>query len=314
MENLEVTEPRVSTTLMNFKSQYRQRRFTACIDTFSSIPYLMALANLRELIDQHSELSLDHQLSMIAKLQTEQVDHETAKLQHFTSRKTSLTNASNTRIWHTCENVRTYMMTRDMNEEANATKRASFRLSKCRFCSPGRRKKLWTRCSSQPPELYFVSENARVNSVKPEVGCLFETPSKSWRMQNKPMNSKASSKEQGATKQGPSDYSNGENRKYFSSEHSKLTKVKDEKRVWFEVELQGTQGDRESEIFQEKVPLGIKVGANITVTEVPGQEGAKGNVAEKKKVKESMKANLKKLLKYKAWLTRRSSFRDSSIG
>nr|GEW32103.1 zinc finger, CCHC-type [Tanacetum cinerariifolium] len=54
--------------------------------------------------------------------------------------------------------------------------------------------------------------------------------------------------------------------------------VQDEKRVWFE----------------EKVHLGIKVGANITVIEVPAQEGAEGNVAEKKKVKESMKANLGK--------------------
>ncbi|GKE04824.1 hypothetical protein Tco_1396842 [Tanacetum coccineum] len=90
--------------------------------------------------------------------------------------------------------------------------------------------------------------------------------------------------------------------------------VQDEKRVWFEVELQGAQGDREAEVFQvsnddtavaqrrledkqpeektntdclvkeqEKVHLGIKVGANITVTGVPGQEGAEGNVAEKKK-------------------------------
>ncbi|GJZ68079.1 reverse transcriptase domain-containing protein [Tanacetum coccineum] len=49
---------------------------------------------------------------------------------------------------------------------------------------------------------------------------------------------------------------------------------------------------------QEKVHLGIKVGANITVTGVLGQEGAEGNVAGKKKVKESMKANLGKLLKY----------------
>ncbi|GJU27992.1 hypothetical protein Tco_1166613 [Tanacetum coccineum] len=49
---------------------------------------------------------------------------------------------------------------------------------------------------------------------------------------------------------------------------------------------------------QEKEHLGIKVRANITVTGVPGQEGAEGNVAEKKKVKESMKANLGKLLKY----------------
>nr|GEV10586.1 hypothetical protein [Tanacetum cinerariifolium] len=104
--------------------------------------------------------------------------------------------------------------------------------------------------------------------------------------------------------------------------------------------IKGAQGDREAEVFQvsngdtavvrrrledkqleektntdclikeqEKVYLGIKVGENITVTGVPGQEGAEGNVAEKKKVKESIKANLKKLLKYKAWLTRRSPVR-----
>ncbi|GJX45347.1 hypothetical protein Tco_0262023 [Tanacetum coccineum] len=78
--------------------------------------------------------------------------------------------------------------------------------------------------------------------------------------------------------------------------------VQDEKRVWFEVELQGAQGDREAE-----------AGANITVTGVPGQEGAEGNVAEKKKVKKSMKANLWKLLKYKAWLTRRSLVRGKEI-
>ncbi|GKA16861.1 hypothetical protein Tco_0696698 [Tanacetum coccineum] len=34
---------------------------------------------------------------------------------------------------------------------------------------------------------------------------------------------------------------------------------------------------------RENVHLGIKVGANITVTEVPGQEGVEGNVVEKKK-------------------------------
>ncbi|GKC97681.1 hypothetical protein Tco_1167956 [Tanacetum coccineum] len=121
--------------------------------------------------------------------------------------------------------------------------------------------------------------------------------------------------------------------------------VQDEKRVWFEVELQGAQGDREADVFlvsnddtavaqrrledkkpeektntdclvkeQEKVHLGIMVGANITVTGVPGQEGAEGNVAERKKVKESMKSNLRKLLKYKAWLIRRSPVRSSSIG
>ncbi|GJX07209.1 hypothetical protein Tco_0195141 [Tanacetum coccineum] len=111
--------------------------------------------------------------------------------------------------------------------------------------------------------------------------------------------------------------------------------VQVDKRVWFEVELQGAQGNCEAEVFQvsnddaamaqrwlkdkqleaktnmdclvkeqEKVHLGIKVGANITVTEVTGQEGAKSNVAGKKKVKESMKANLGKLLKYNAWSTR----------
>ncbi|GJV11023.1 hypothetical protein Tco_1352564 [Tanacetum coccineum] len=59
---------------------------------------------------------------------------------------------------------------------------------------------------------------------------------------------------------------------------------------------------REAEVFQEqeKVHLDIKMGANITVSGVPGQEGAEGNVAEKKKVKESMKANIGKLLKYNA--------------
>ncbi|GKG57857.1 hypothetical protein Tco_0589468, partial [Tanacetum coccineum] len=89
------------------------------------------------------------------------------------------------------------------------------------------------------------------------------------------------------------------------------------------VELQGDQGDREADIFQvsnddtalaqrqlegkqheektntdclvkvqKKLHLGIKVGANITVTEVPSQKGAEGTVAKKKKVKESMKSNL----------------------
>ncbi|GKD71108.1 hypothetical protein Tco_1325198 [Tanacetum coccineum] len=101
--------------------------------------------------------------------------------------------------------------------------------------------------------------------------------------------------------------------------------VQIDKRVWFEVELQGAQGDREAEIFQvsnddaavaqrqlddkqleeqtntdclvkkqEKVHLSKKVEANIMVTGVPGQEGAEGNVAENKKVKESMKVNLGK--------------------
>ncbi|GJY99067.1 hypothetical protein Tco_0516497 [Tanacetum coccineum] len=98
-----------------------------------------------------------------------------------------------------------------------------------------------------------------------------------------------------------------------------------DKRVWFEVERQGAQGNRKAKVFQvsnddaavaqrrledkqleekintdclvkeqEKVHLGIKVEANIMVTRVPGQESAEGNVAENKKVKESMKANLGK--------------------
>ncbi|GKA94185.1 hypothetical protein Tco_0816171 [Tanacetum coccineum] len=121
--------------------------------------------------------------------------------------------------------------------------------------------------------------------------------------------------------------------------------VQVDKRVWFEVELQGAQRNREAEGFQvsnddaaavaqrrledkqleektntdclikeqENVHIGIKVGANIMVTGVPGQEGAEGNVAEKKKVKESVEANLGKLLKYNAWSTRWSPVRGSSM-
>nr|GEV32987.1 retrovirus-related Pol polyprotein from transposon TNT 1-94 [Tanacetum cinerariifolium] len=116
--------------------------------------------------------------------------------------------------------------------------------------------------------------------------------------------------------------------------------VQDEKRVWFEVELQGAQRDREAEVQvsnddtavaqrrledkqleektntdclvkeHKKVHLGIKVGANITVTGVLGQEGAEGNVGEKEKVKESMEANPRKLLMYNAWSTRWSPIRE----
>ena len=64
----------------------------------------------------------------------------------------------------------------------------------------------------------------------------------------------------------------------------------------------------------ERVHLGIKVGADITVTGAPGQEDAEGNVAEKKKLKKSIKANLRKLLKYNAWSTRWSPVRGSSTG
>ncbi|GJU67048.1 hypothetical protein Tco_1253307 [Tanacetum coccineum] len=110
--------------------------------------------------------------------------------------------------------------------------------------------------------------------------------------------------------------------------------VQFDKRVRFEVELQGAQENREAEIFrvsnddaavaqrwlkdkrlkkntntdclvkeQKKVYLYIKVGANIMVTIVPGKECAEGNVVEKKKV-ESMEANLGGLLKYNACLTK----------
>ncbi|GKG44543.1 hypothetical protein Tco_0485981, partial [Tanacetum coccineum] len=41
-----------------------------------------------------------------------------------------------------------------------------------------------------------------------------------------------------------------------------------DKRVWFEVELHGAQGDREAEVFQ--------VRANIMVTGVYGQEAGEG--------------------------------------
>ncbi|GJY57433.1 hypothetical protein Tco_0456548 [Tanacetum coccineum] len=106
--------------------------------------------------------------------------------------------------------------------------------------------------------------------------------------------------------------------------------VQDEKRVWFEVELQGAQGNRKAEDFrvsnddavvaqrwledkqleertntdclvkeQKKVHLGIKVGVDITITGVPGQEGPEGNVAGRKK-RRSKEAKLGNLLKYKA--------------
>ncbi|GJW50375.1 retrovirus-related pol polyprotein from transposon TNT 1-94 [Tanacetum coccineum] len=61
--------------------------------------------------------------------------------------------------------------------------------------------------------------------------------------------------------------------------------VQVDKRVWFGVELKGAQGNHEGE-----------VGANMMVTEVRCQDGAEGNVAEKKKVKESIESSLGKLL------------------
>nr|GEW86862.1 rhomboid-like protein 1 [Tanacetum cinerariifolium]GEX06394.1 rhomboid-like protein 1 [Tanacetum cinerariifolium] len=60
--------------------------------------------------------------------------------------------------------------------------------------------------------------------------------------------------------------------------HEGVHGVHDEKSVWFEVELQGAQKNHEAGVFQEqkKVHLVLKVGANIMVTGVPGQEGAEG--------------------------------------
>ncbi|GJS86131.1 hypothetical protein Tco_0752672 [Tanacetum coccineum] len=60
--------------------------------------------------------------------------------------------------------------------------------------------------------------------------------------------------------------------------------VQDEKRVWFEVELQGSE-DKHGLLGKgaEKGTPWYKGGANSMVTGVPEQEGAEGNVAEKKK-------------------------------
>nr|GEY69040.1 zinc finger, CCHC-type [Tanacetum cinerariifolium] len=70
--------------------------------------------------------------------------------------------------------------------------------------------------------------------------------------------------------------------------------VKVEKRVWFEVELQGAQGNHKAGVFQVS-----NDDATVAQRRVPGQQGVEGNVAEKKKVKkvkESTKANLGKVL------------------
>ncbi|GJY62908.1 zinc finger, CCHC-type containing protein [Tanacetum coccineum] len=71
---------------------------------------------------------------------------------------------------------------------------------------------------------------------------------------------------------------------------SGVHEVQVDKRVWFEVKLQGAQGNR------KRYTLGTK--GDEATTKYNGQEDAEGNVVEKKKVKESMEANLGKLLKY----------------
>ncbi|GKC66129.1 hypothetical protein Tco_1098727, partial [Tanacetum coccineum] len=89
--------------------------------------------------------------------------------------------------------------------------------------------------------------------------------------------------------------------------------------------LQGAQGDHEAEVFQDSNDdvavaqrrLEDKQPEENTNTDClvkeQEKEGVEGNVAEKKKVKESMEANLGKLLKYNAWSTRWSPVRGSSM-
>ncbi|GJT60503.1 hypothetical protein Tco_1004036 [Tanacetum coccineum] len=76
--------------------------------------------------------------------------------------------------------------------------------------------------------------------------------------------------------------------------------------------IKGAQGDRGDEVFQVRNDdaavaqrrLKDKQLEEKTNTDCLVKEQEKGNVAEKKKVKESMEANLGKLLKYNAWSTR----------
>ncbi|GKE44659.1 hypothetical protein Tco_1471943, partial [Tanacetum coccineum] len=96
--------------------------------------------------------------------------------------------------------------------------------------------------------------------------------------------------------------------------------VQNEKRVWFEVELQGAQGNRETEDFRvsnddvvvAQRRLEDKQLEERTNTDCLVKEQEKGNVAGRKK-RRSKEAKLRNLLKYKAWLTRRSPIRGSSI-
>ncbi|GKE48999.1 hypothetical protein Tco_1480257 [Tanacetum coccineum] len=123
-----------------------------------------------------------------------------------------------------------------------------------------------------------------------------------------------------------------------SSKQVRLKQLSSKQVGFKQLELQGAKGNREVEVFQVSnnddamaqkrledkqleentntdclVNEQKKVGANIMVTGVAGQEGAEDNVAEKEKVNESMKANLGKLLKYNAWSTRWSPVRGSSM-
>nr|GEY00016.1 zinc finger, CCHC-type [Tanacetum cinerariifolium] len=90
-------------------------------------------------------------------------------------------------------------------------------------------------------------------------------------------------------------------RKTRRSKEAKLRNLLKSKTHRSKISPEGSSiaGDHEVEDFQEKVHLDIKVGADITVTGVPGQEGPEGNVAGRKK-RWSKKAKLGNLLKYKA--------------
>ncbi|GJT80477.1 hypothetical protein Tco_1054819 [Tanacetum coccineum] len=98
-------------------------------------------------------------------------------------------------------------------------------------------------------------------------------------------------------------------------------RVQDEKRVWFEVELQGAQGNHEAEVFQVSNDDAAVAQRWLEDKQLEKKDkhrllgkgaGKEGNVAGRKK-RRSKEAKLKNLLKYKAWLTRRSPVRGSSI-
>nr|GEU89578.1 hypothetical protein [Tanacetum cinerariifolium] len=65
---------------------------------------------------------------------------------------------------------------------------------------------------------------------------------------------------------------------------------------------------------QENIHLAIKMGVNIMVIGVPGQESVEGNVAEKKKVKEYIEANLRKLLNVEKRSTNRQRVGMEAVG
>ncbi|GJT66288.1 zinc finger, CCHC-type containing protein [Tanacetum coccineum] len=79
--------------------------------------------------------------------------------------------------------------------------------------------------------------------------------------------------------------------------------------------IKGAQGDREVEVFQVSNDDTAVAQRRLEDKQLEEKTNTDclGNIAKKKKVKESMKANLGKLLKYNAWSTRWSSVRGSSM-